>query len=114
MPSLREKKRYLAFEVITDGNPASHEVDSSIRRGLLRYLGTLGTAKAGASVMKDQYDTQSRKGIIRVAHTSTDQVSASLALINEVGSRKAMIRTVGASGILKKARDNYLKKDERC
>jgi len=110
MPSLREKKRYLAFEVMTDGHLTASEVEQAVNKGLQRYLGVLGQAKAGARFMKDRYDPAERRGLIRVSHTMTGPVTAGLSLITEAGNAKASIMTVGASGILKKAQQ-YVKRE---
>jgi len=57
LPSLREKKRYLAFEVISKEkiNDAS-QVSSAIWNASLQLLGQLGTAKAGLMVLSNKWD----------------------------------------------------------
>lgn len=99
IPSLREKKRYLAFEVI--GSPDFLSVQAAIASGLESYLGKKGVAEAGAIYLQEKYN--GKRGLIRVSHTSLDKLRASLALITHVGGKPAIIRSVGASGSMKKA-----------
>ena len=54
MPSLREKKRYLAFEVISKQKVEDfNKVQESIMGSALEFIGHLGMAKAGAIILKD-------------------------------------------------------------
>lgn len=107
LPSLREKKRYIAYEIISEHklNLSADMVEKSILESSLDYMGDYGMSKAGVMVMKNKYRKQ--KGIIRVANKSADNLRASLALITHVNNTKVIVRSVGMSGILKKA-DNYL------
>ena len=70
------------------------------------FLGVLGMSKAGAQILK--YNNGSQRGIIRVNHNHVDELRSALAFINQIDNKNAIIKSVGVSGILKKAEEKYL------
>ena len=106
LPSLREKKRYLAFEAISDEMLESGDVAGAIHQSCLRLMGELGMANAGIIFLDDKF--QDNKGIIRVNNRYVNHLKASLMLINNIRDNEAVLRSTGVSGILKKAEDRYL------
>ena len=109
LPSLREKKRYLAYEVISRGrfNDALH-VNKAIVEAAKEFLGNLGMARAGIITMGDQWNTDTQRGIIRVNNKHVDDLKASLVFAGNIEGKEAIVRSIGASGILKKAKQKYL------
>lgn len=107
LPSLREKKRYLAFEIISEEPVKEAEtVANTIYEAGFKYLGEMGMAKAGALVLKDKYSNN--KGIVRVNHKNLENFKSALMLVKKVNKQDVMIRTLGVSGILKKAENKYM------
>ena len=110
LPSLREKKRYLVFEVISKEKINDAEsVSNAIWNCSLQFLGQLGTAKAGIIVLNNKWDPQLQRGIIKVGHKNVDALKSALMLADKIGSREVIFRSLGVSGILKKAENNYLR-----
>ena len=108
MPSLREKKRYLAFEIISQKNIDDDKAMKTIMTHSGKYLGELGMAKAGIQILHDKYDSKKQRGLIRVNHLSLNPLRTALAFIRTIDGIPAIVRSVGASGILKKAYTNYI------
>ena len=109
LPSLREKKRYLAYEVISRNmfNDAFH-VNTAILEAAKEFLGNIGMAIAGIITMSDQWNMDMQRGIIRVNNKHVDDLKASLVFAGSIDCKEAIVRSIGASGILKKARQKYL------
>jgi ribonuclease P/MRP protein subunit POP5 len=106
LPSLREKKRYIAFEVETEGTVDLDHAKKSIEQSMKGFLGDLGMARAGVLFLNDwKYN----RGIIKVNTKYVDEVKASLALVQDMMERKAIVRSVGVSGALEKIRESYFK-----
>lgn len=42
-------------------------------------------------------------------HKHVDELKSSLSFVKEINNKQAIIKTIGVSGILKKAENNYLK-----
>ena len=110
MPSLREKKRYLAYEVISKYkfNDAI-SVNKAILDAANEFLGNLGMSKAGLIPIDDKWDEKQQRGIIRVNNKHVDDLRASLIFVKNIQGNQAIVKSVGASGILKKANNKYLK-----
>ena len=110
LPSLREKKRYLAFEVISrekirDVNSVSNTISGCV----LRFLGQLGAAKAGIMVLSNKWDAETQRGIIKVSHKYADALKASLMFADKADNKEAIFRSIGVSGILRKAENKFMK-----
>lgn len=95
LPSLREKKRYLGFEVISKAKLTNFEaVSAEIVRNTSKLLGDLNMAKAGIYIFPDKF--KDNKGIIKVNNKYLDHLKASLAL------SKMQMRSIGVSGMINK------------
>ena len=109
LPSLREKKRYLVFEIISDSKIENqNKVAEAVLAGCQKYLGEMGMAKAGLMVLNDNYNQEKQRGIIKVSNKMVDNLRAALCFIKEVDHQKVIVRSIGVSGILKKAKNRYL------
>lgn len=109
MPSLREKKRYIAFEIISEKPVYDFSsVYSAIWDSCLSYLGTLGVSKAGIWILPDKYSSETQRGLIRVSRKEVDNVKAAFITIRQIGSQDVIVRSLGVSGILDKAQQKYL------
>ena len=111
LPSLREKKRYLAYEVVSKHkfNDAIH-VSKAILDATNDFLGNLGMAKAGILMLNDKWNADMQRGIIRVNNKHVDNLKASLVFIKKIEEKDVIVKSVGASGILRKAQQKYLNK----
>jgi ribonuclease P/MRP protein subunit POP5 len=112
LPCLREKKRYLAFEIISESKITDvSKVKQAIMDSCLRFLGEFGMAKAGLLILPDKYNPLLQRGLIRVSHKMANELRASLAFVQAIDGQKVIVRSVGLSGILKKAEKKYLQGD---
>jgi len=109
LPSLREKKRYIAFEIVSEGQIKDiSAVSRQIKDNSLNFFGELGLANAGLMVVEDCWNRDAQRGIIRVNNKYMNHAKASLALISAIDGKEALVRSLGASGTLKKAKDKYM------
>jgi ribonuclease P/MRP protein subunit POP5 len=105
MPSLREKKRYLAFEIISRAKVQKASAARAIKAGVLSYLGQLEAGKAGIMFLGECYDEDSNRGLLKVGHRHLDHLRASLCLIRDIDGQEAIVRSMFASGIIAKAKE---------
>ncbi len=109
LPTLKEKKRYLAFEIISKSRiKAFSEVSKAIWASTLSYAGTKGTARMGVWIIPEKYNPEKQRGLIRIGHRNMDELKASLILIKEIEEQPVIVRSIGASGILAKAEKKYI------
>ena len=99
MPSLKEKKRYIAYDVIAEAEPSPREIEQAITKRMLSFVGELGVSQAGILFPKP--------GIVRVSHLSAEYAKAALALVKEINGKPVALRSLGTSGMLNKA-EKYL------
>jgi ribonuclease P/MRP protein subunit POP5 len=102
-PTLRERNRYLLFEVLSDGTFDRKPVVDAVWASLLRLHGELGASKTSLWVM--DWEKEKKKGILKVNHKSIDTLRSSAALVKEVGGKKATINVTRVAGTLKAARE---------
>ncbi len=105
LPSLREKKRYLAFEVISNHKKPLNEVEIAIQNSVLSFMGQLGAAKAGIMVLSNKWNHELQRGIIKVNNKHIDNLKAALAMTNHDNT---IFRSIGVSGVLRKSEEKYL------
>ena len=109
LPTLREKKRYLVFEVISKGKITSLEqVSGAVHSSIFGLVGDFGAAKAGVMMLANKWNQQTQRGIIKVNHKQVDALKASLVFINSIENRDVIVRSLGVSGILRKAENKFL------
>lgn len=105
LPTLRQKKRYLAFEILSERKITdSSDVQYALWSAMLRLYGETGTAAAGFWVLPEQYVHHRQRGILKVSHTAVLQAKAALALLHKIGEEPVVARSLGVSGILQKAK----------
>jgi RNase P/RNase MRP subunit POP5 len=104
LPTLRERKRYVVFEIISKNRTRSFAgVSKAIWQGMLALNGQKGAAQAGLLLLPNKYDEKSQRGIARVGHKDVDAFKASLTTIQEIDNSPAIARSIAVSGSLKKA-----------
>lgn len=108
--SLRERKRYIAFQVISENKIILPDLTNTIWHSLLNLLGELTTAQAKVWIMKNNYDEEKQIGLIRCSHRSVEHVRSALALIQRIGDTRVVFKTLGISGTIKGARRKFLSK----
>lgn len=103
------------FEVISEKPVAWPAVRKSLDEAILRHIGELGYAKAGVQLMDKHWNTLLSRGMLRTTHTSLEVVRSSLGFVRDIDGKPVVVRSVGASGILKRAVARYLDKSgDKC
>jgi ribonuclease P/MRP protein subunit POP5 len=101
LPTLKERQRYVLYEVIS-----THAIDNDISDALLHrlseILGIFGMADAG--VLSVSYDSKTKTGILRCNHDQVVRVKAALTMVTHIGKTPVIIRIRGVSGVLAKAK----------
>ena len=104
MPVLKEKKRYLLFEIISPVKFSAEEVKFIVEEGVKRFLGELGLAKAGAMFISEKWDFTKQRGLLKISHKLVDEVIAALILIKSIKNREVIFRSVKVTGTVKKSK----------
>ena len=94
-PVLREKKRYVVFEI--EGRTDYETIKEKIFKEALTFLGQKGTGEAGIIFLPELWN--GRRGVIRVKHKMVNELKITLGLIKDYN-----IKPVKTTGTLKKAK----------
>lgn len=103
LPSLKEKKRYVLFEVISNSFFNEAEISAAIRGQFNEFYGEIGLAEAGVQLISGRWDQKGQQGIIRVSNKSTDKLKSVFPFIRGIKNNETVVRSLGTSGILQKA-----------
>ena len=106
LPTLREKKRYVVVQAVSL-KKVMGGVEQAVMESIRALFGDLGVANAGA-FMVDTWDVNLQKGMFRVSHGFVDYFRAALAFVRSIHGAPVILRAVGVSGIMKKAKQQYL------
>ena len=96
-PALREKRRYVVFEIL--GNAECRDVFNSVNDQFLRLFGVFGASKAAVSMLK----SGGSRFIVRVDRRHVDHLKASAAMVSGVKGTQVILRSLGTSGSVKGA-----------
>ncbi len=102
LPTLREKKRYLVFEVIGDANSSSSV--AAVKGSFSSLFGSLECSSAHIKAVK----SAGSKCMVSVGRKQVDKLKASLAMVKSINNRKVILRSVGVSGALNAAASKYM------
>ena len=102
LPSLKEKKRYIVFEVLAQASVHQHDVHEAITNALYHVSGVHGLAEAGMQFIPERWNAAQQRGVLRVSTVGTDMVKSAFPFIQTVGRKKAIVRSLSTSGILGK------------
>lgn len=104
LPSLKEKKRYVVFEVISDKTISYSNAINAIIDNYKKYFGIFGMEKSNLAALEDW---KNQRGIIKVNNKFTNDLKASLPLIKTIDNQNVIVRCIGVSGTLNKTRQKY-------
>lgn len=100
--SLRDKKRYLVFELVAEKNLFGKDVNFALKNHFLKLFGELGLSKMNYQFIS--FKEKSKKGILKCRHLAVDDLKAGVLLLKEVNGVKVIPKTLKASGTAKKAK----------
>ena len=99
LPTLRERKRYLAFEVLAEKEVQWNSMKRAITAAVKEYVGITGLAETGLLFVKNNQN----KGLLRTSHTMLNKVKAAMVFITHIDNQKVIVKSIAASGMLNKA-----------
>lgn len=104
IPTLREKKRYIAFNIISENTINRAELTGELLDSISLLFGDTGESEINPSLMS--YD--GRYGILRCQKDRTSETRAALACINRVRGGRVSIMVLGISGTVKGAMEKFI------
>ena len=99
LPSLRQKKRYIVFEVISSRTFLPEEIKEEVHRSLLQFMGEWGLAQVVPILVK----VTPTQFMLKVNHKYVDQVKAALTLSKKIKNTSLIMKSMVVSGTIKQA-----------
>jgi ribonuclease P/MRP protein subunit POP5 len=110
LPALRQKKRYVVFEILADKSFSFSDVKEELDKAMKEFWGQQGLAKAVPMFLKEKFSKEKQRFIIKVGNKHVDELISALILAKKIKNTPIIIKSVISSGILKKA-SAYLDKN---
>lgn len=104
IPTLREKKRYLAFRIISENTINRGELTGELLDSISLLFGDKGESEINPSLMA----YNGRYGILRCQKDRTSDTRAALACINRIRGGRVSIMVLGISGTVKGAMEKFI------
>ncbi len=106
LPTLRDKKRYIAFEVTSQQAITRQELTYEILSSTVALFGDAGCSEINPRLMS--FD--GRYGIVRCAREKTQEARAALACVTNAKGIRVSILVLGISGTIKGAMEKFIQK----
>ena len=106
LPVLRDKKRYLAFEVTSGQKIKRRDMETEILDSVSSLFGDIGLSEINPRLIS--YD--GKYGIIRCIRDRTEETRAALACITNIKDIRLSLRVLGISGTIKGATEKFIQK----
>ena len=97
---MREKKRYLHYEVTTDGNLSVEDIRQAVQDSIQQFLGEYGCAQAGIHCIENT----NKYGVIKTSTKYVNQVKTALGLIKIIKNQNVRFATTKVSGVINKVK----------
>lgn len=112
-PTLRNKKRYISFEAISEIPLNRDDVIALVWEASLNFHGECKTGKFNLWITKiwkiESVNKNVIKGIIQCSKNEVNSVRAALLLISKFRGKSVVFHTLGISGTIKSAIKNFIK-----
>lgn len=100
-PSLRERDRYVYFQIISEEEISYSDLEAAIWNTLLEFYGEAGVGKMSVWLVKNLWDQTSQSGVIRCNNNSVPNLIAGLGLIPRLGESRIVFKIIKVSGTIK-------------
>ena len=105
--SLRDKRRYVVFRVVSEGPVQIDLLAEEIYSSFSSLFGEVGLALSGLRVMKQLYDPEKKIGIVRCQPGHVEETRFTLSMISNVDETPCVVAVEGVTGTIKTARLKY-------
>jgi len=99
LPSLRLKKRYIAFRMLSSGPVSKTNLKDALQASIRDWVGVKGLGESGFSLLR--WNERTGEGIIRCGHLWVDDIKLAMALLHQIGDEKVILASYRVSGTLK-------------
>jgi ribonuclease P/MRP protein subunit POP5 len=110
-PSMRPKKRYIAFDIYADEEVGKDELVRALWGEAISFFGEERAADMNLWVMG--YNPRTLTGFLVCRRDRVTMVRACLGLLDRINGRRVGIRVLGVSGTVKSLKRKFLNREKR-
>ena len=107
-PTLREKRRYVIFELKSNEKFNKKQIEKAINRVMLKTLGLFGAVDSSYWLV--EFDEKKQVGILRTTNKFLELVFASFGFLTEVDGKEVAVNLIKTTGTIKKAKKEIKQK----
>ena len=104
LPSMREKKRYVVFRVISEQGMDYGVVRDALWNSMTHWIGEAGLARANIRIVRNLWNQKEQKGFVQVSPKYVDAVKVAMGLIHQIGDQRVIFQSIRVSGTIKSGR----------
>jgi ribonuclease P/MRP protein subunit POP5 len=101
LPSLRERKRYILFKVISEQSINYQLFKELLSSTILKFYGELTFGKFGFRILNERWNEKEQIGIIKCNHLYVPNIIVALGLLQRLGDRRVNVKILKVSGTIK-------------
>jgi ribonuclease P/MRP protein subunit POP5 len=101
LPSLRERKRYILFKIISE-EPINYQIFKELLNStILKFYGELTFGKFGFKILDERWNEKEQIGIIKCNHLYVSNIIVALGLLQRLGEHRINVKILKVSGTIK-------------
>jgi ribonuclease P/MRP protein subunit POP5 len=100
-PTLREKKRYIRFKIISEEPVEYSDLQEAIFNVFLDFYGENEVGRFGLKLIKNLWNSKNQTGVIKCSHLYLPKVLAGLGLISRLGDIRIVFKIEKVSGTIR-------------
>jgi len=101
IPTLREKHRYVKFQVISEEKIVYTDLEQAIWNTMLDFYGEVGVSQLSLWLIKNLWDEKNQIGVIKCNNKSVEKIIAGLGVISRLGDTRVVFKVLKVSGTIK-------------
>jgi ribonuclease P/MRP protein subunit POP5 len=105
LPSMKEKKRYLTFRILSEGPVSYADMKGAVLNSVLNWMGEKGLSESGLRMIKNLWDGRKKEGWLACSPGAVDDIKVSMALIHQIGDAKVIFHVLRVSGTIKSGKE---------
>ncbi|MAF99066.1 MAG: hypothetical protein CMH61_00485 [Nanoarchaeota archaeon] len=105
LSSLKEKKRYVVFEIKADKNLTLSDVEKVVDSAVNEFLGQLGKSKAGVMFIREKWNAKTQRFLMKVNNKYVDELKSAMLFIKRIKNKPVIVESVLVTSTIKKAHD---------
>jgi len=101
LPSLRERKRYILFKVISEQAINYQLFKELLSSTILKFYGELTFGKFGFKILDERWNEKEQIGIVKCNHLYVPNIIVALGLLQRLGDYRVNVKILKVSGTIK-------------